>query len=172
MASDQRGMALVSVVLMLAAMLLLAMTLTEKVIQSSRTLGHERLRQVSYWGANSAIEWARAELTRHYLAEAGWDALLTAQADHPEQALWHQELNGVQVEIFLRDNLDGDDDPLTDNDLKVLVLARTGQGSPPEVLIECLCGFDSILTADSRQSVGGDLTRILDNPLATWSLNQ
>ena len=172
MGSDQRGMALVSVVLLLGVLLLLAMVLTEKVIHSSQILGREGLRQASYWGANSGIEWARAELARQYLTQSGWNALLSAQADHPEQALWHQELNGIPVEIFVRDNLDGDDDSLKDNDLKVLVQARTRQGSAPEVIIECLCGFDSALTVDNHSSVGGDLSRVLHNPFATWSLNQ
>jgi hypothetical protein len=68
----------------------------------------------------------------------------------------------VPVEIFLRDNPDGDADPRHDNDLKLFVLARARLGDGPEVLVESLCALDPA-SAGYRQS-GEDSRRSGQSP--------
>jgi hypothetical protein len=83
------------------------------------------------------------------------------------------EINGLPVEIYLRDNPDGDGDLRKDNDLKVFVLARARGRQGAEAIIESLCGFDLSVTsgwgqpATSANAAGPSLSEL---PVRTYGV--
>lgn len=174
MGVNQQGMALVTVVLLLATLMLLALTLTDKVVQSSRALNQEKLRQRTYWAASAGLERARHQLTRQYLQQNSWQTLLTAaHAGYPQEPFWTEEFAGIPVQVYLRDNFDGDEDPGQDQDLRVMLLVRAGKEGGPEVLLECLCGFDTVLpAAGSEPGTDIDLTTLFDTPVEAFALGE
>jgi len=160
MRCDDKGMALVSVVLMLAALLAMAQVLVEKIWQSTQQGVAADRREFLFWAAQSGLESARKRLAEGYLDSSGWQTLLTAAhaRDYPESPAWVDHLNGQRVEVFLRDNEDGDDDFRHDNDLKIYVLLHAVGDVGGEALIESLCGFEatSIVAGDSLSEASGD----------------
>ena len=143
MACNERGMALVSVVLMLTVLLTLAHILAEKVWQSTRQTADAANREQVFWAAQAGIESARQQLAVNYASSGGWQDFLTADLPqaYPSVPVWVNEVNGLPVEIYLRDNPDGDGDANRDNDLKVFVLARAVGRQGAESIVESLCGF-------------------------------
>jgi type II secretory pathway pseudopilin PulG len=144
MACSKRGMALVSVLLLLTVLLALAHILAEKVWQSTRQVAEAASRAQLFWAAQAGIEAARRQLAVGYASSGGWRDFL-ARGDgrnYPLEPAWVSVIDGLQVEIYLRDNPDGDGDVRSDNDLKIYVLARAQSAQEGEALIECLCGFD------------------------------
>lgn len=153
MACSERGMALISVVLLLTMLLALAHILAAKVWQSTRQTAAAAHREQLFWAAQAGIESARQQLTASYSSSGGWQSFLTAGTPqaYPAASAWVCEVNGVPVEIYLRDNPDGDDDVQTDNDLKIFVLARARGRRGAEAIVESLCGFDPSATAGQDQ---------------------
>lgn len=144
MLCSERGMALVSVLLMLTVLLTLAHILTEKVWQSTRQTADAANREQVFWAAQSGIESARQQLAASYASSGGWQSFLTATEPraYPQEPTWVNEINSLAVEIYLRDNPDGDGDVRSDNDLKIFVLARALGRRGTEIMVESLCGFD------------------------------
>lgn len=167
MRCDERGMALVSVVLMLAVLLAMAQVLVEKVWQSTRQGVAADRRERLFWAAQSGLETARKSLAEGYLGTSGWQSLLTAGAarEYPTTPAWTDVCNGHRVEVYLRDNEDGDDDLQHDNDLKIYVLVRAYAEAGGEVLLESLCGFDAAAGAGGGSRSGdtaGSFTELLN----------
>lgn len=146
MLCHERGMALISVMLLLAMLLALVHILCDKVWQTTRQAAVAASREKLFWAAQSGIEEARHKLAETYLDSFGWSRYLTAVTpfNYPSTPVWQTLSNGMTVEIFLRDNQDGDDDHRRDNDLKIYVLGRAKGGRGNEVIIECLCGFNPL----------------------------
>lgn len=140
---NERGVALVSVVVLLSLLLLLAHILAEKVWQSTRQGGAAASREQLRWAAQAGIEGARSQLAAGYAGSGGWQSWLAdgSPLGYPAAPAWVSEVNGLAVEIFLRDNPDGDGDAHSDNDLKLFVLARARSSAGAEAMIESLCGF-------------------------------
>ncbi len=159
-ARSERGMALVSVVLMLTVLVILAHVLTEKVWQSTRQTADAANRKQLFWAAQAGIESARQRLTVGYVSSAGWQNFLTATTllRYPAAPAWTTEINRLPVEIYLRDNPDGDGDVHSDNDLKVFVLARARGRRGTEAMIESLCGFDLSAVDSNDQQSGQPVT--------------
>jgi hypothetical protein len=175
MACNERGMALVSVVLMLTLLLTMAHVLTEKVWQSTRQTADAANREQLFWAAQAGIESARQQLAANYSSSGGWQNFLrtaTPQA-YPLDPAWVRQVNGLPVEIYLRDNPDGDGDVRKDNDLKVFVLARARGRQGAEAIIESLCGFDLSVTsgwgqpATSANAPGPSLSEL---PVRTYGV--
>lgn len=167
MRCNQRGVALMNVVLMLTVLLTLAHILAEKVWQSTSQAADAANREQVFWAAQGGIEEARQQLALSYTASGGWQNLLTASAlqTYPTEPAWTSEINGLPVEVYLRDNPDGDGDARSDNDLKVFLLAHARGRRGAEVVIESLCGFDLSLLAESVEqadppTTGDDLSRL------------
>lgn len=144
MRRNEKGMALVSVVLMLTVLLAMAQVLLEKVWQSTRQRGAGDRREQLFWAAQSGLETARKELAEGY-GSSGWQELLTGEnpREYPTSPVWAHHSNGHRVEIYLRDNEDGDDDVRHDNDLQIYVLTRARSDAGGETLIESLCKFEA-----------------------------
>jgi hypothetical protein len=143
-------MALVSVILMLTVLMALAHVFVEKVWQSTRQRAEAASKEQVFWAAQAGLEYARQQLATSYVGSGGWRTFLTASTPqaYPAGPAWETEINGLSVEVFLRDNLDGDGDEHLDNDLKIFVLACARGRQGTEVLVESLCGFE-------RPSAGG-----------------
>lgn len=175
MACNQRGMALVSVVLVLTVLLTLAFILTEKVWQSTRQLVDADSREQVFWAAQAGVESARQRLAAEYQGSGGWHSLLTATTAqaYPAAPTWVIEINSAPVEIYLRDNPDGDEDVNNDNDLKIFVLARARGRRGIEAMIESLCGFSLPAAGPGGRTVlsatapGAGLS---DQPVSTYGI--
>jgi hypothetical protein len=175
MACNERGMALVSVVLMLTVLLAMAHILTEKVWQSTRQGANAAIREQVFWAAQAGIEAARQQLAAGYASSGGWQTYLTASTlqTYPAAPAWVTEVNGLPIEIYLRDNPDGDGDAGRDNDLKIFVLARAQGRRGAEAMVESLCGFDLSATAGYAPAAGSgsSQTNLSDEPVSTYGIS-
>lgn len=171
MAYSERGMALINVVLILAVLLAMAHLLAEKVWQSTRQTADANHRQQVFWAAQAGIEAARQGLSADYATAGGWQAYLTADTPgrYPSTPTWLIQVNGIAVEIFLRDNTDGDGDPGRDNDLKLYVLARARGREGIEAMVECLCGFTPAVNGNVPQS-GLSASELAGQPVTTYGI--
>ena len=166
MVCNERGVALVSVVLMLTVLLILAHIFVEKVWQSTRQSAGAAGREKVYWAAQAGVELAREQLAKSYCSSAGWQSFLTADEPraYPAEPVWSNEVNGSPVEIYLRDNPDGDNDVTIDNDLKIYVLARARGQQGAEAMVESLCGFERSSAGVGTQS--GSFLPVTGNQLS------
>jgi len=169
-------MALVSVVLMLAVLLALSQILVEKVWQSTRQTAAEADREQLFWAAQSGIESARHLLAANYAASGGWQSFLSVGVarTYPANPAWTLMVNGRSVDIYLRDNADGDGDYRRDNDLKLYVLARARGRQGAEAMVESLCGFDetSPVRGSSQQGhpIAGPLVDLAAEPVSDFDI--
>ena len=83
---------------------------------------------------------------------------------------WVTQVNGVEVDLYLRYNADGDGDVRRDNDLKVFVLARARRRAGVEVMVESLCGFSSPENGEDDRS-GVSVNELADQPVATYGIS-
>ena len=175
MACNQRGMALVSVILVLAVLLILAHTLAVKIWHSTQQAGAAGRREQLFWAAQAGVEAARQELANSYADSRGWRNHLVSGISraYPETPTWTCTVNGIRVEIFLRDNHDGDDDPSIDNDLKIFVLARAGLPEGHETMLESLCGFERPTAAGATGSRPAERDILVDlsaKPISSYNM--
>ena len=169
----EHGLALVTVLFFLAILLVLALVLSDKVLRATRSTARAATRDQALQAAAAGIEWARHQLAVSYRASSGWATMLAGAADgtrYPERPVFTTSVGQVAVDIFLRDNPDGDANPHRDNDLMVFILARARTAEGGDVLVESLCGFAP--EAAYRQA-GEDLRRsgqsTLDGPAEPWA---
>ena len=156
----ERGLALVTVVVLLALLMVLALTLSDKLLRATRDAALSAAREQGLQAAGAGIEWARQRLAMTYRSSAGWATYLaaaTAGESYPGEAAFSIGVGRVMVDIYLRDNPDGDGDPRQDNDLMLFVLARARQANSPDVLVEGLCGLDP--DGAAHWQAGGDARR-------------
>jgi hypothetical protein len=142
----ERGLALVTVLFLLALLMVLALILSDKVLRGSRDAVLSAARDQALQAAGAGIEWARHRLAVSYRSSSGWATYLAAAPTgegYPAEAAFRFDVGRVAVDIYLRDNPDGDGDPRRDNDLKIFVLARARPANGPEILVESLCGFEA-----------------------------
>ena len=161
MRCPDRGIALITVLLLLAMLLVMALMLGEKVLRATRGETLSGARDQGVQAAGAGIEWARHRLAATYPASSGWATYLAAAPGgerYPAMPAMSTSVGGVPVDIFLRDNPESDADPRHDNDLKVMVLALARPAGGAEVLVESLCGFTVEPAAGYRQA-GGDAQR-------------
>ena len=171
MVCNQRGMALVSVLLVLAVLLTLGHILAEKIWHSTRQASAADRQAQLFWATQAGVETARQRLASSYAESRGWRTYLnpgTAPA-YPETPTWICTVNGISVEIFLRDNHDGDDDSRIDNDLKIYVLSRATGPNGTAVMLESLCGFDRPIAAGT--SASGQVVEIIPVDLSAQPFN-
>ena len=176
MACNERGMALVSVILILTVLLTMAHILAEKAWQSIDQRAVAAEREQVFWAAQAGIEVARRQLAADYASSEGWQSLLTVATlqAYPAAPAWVTTINGLSVEIFLRDNPDGDGDAGHDNDLKVFVLARAQGRRGTAAMVESLCGFEltgpaspTLQPARRADGAGSDWS---DQPVSTYGI--
>jgi hypothetical protein len=174
MACNERGMALVSVILMLALLLVLAQTLCGKLWQSSRQAAAGARRDRLAWAAAAGIELARSRLANEYAASDGWRTLLAGAAanDYPAAPCWSLTLGGATVEIFVRDNRDGDGDPQRDNDTRIFVLARARTAGGAARFIESLCGYRPAPTGVGGRRSGTGGADLQAAPVSSYASNE
>lgn len=172
MVCNERGMALINVVLILSVLLAMAHLLAEKVWQSTRQTADANQREQVFWAAQAGIEEARQLLSDEYAGSGGWRTLLAAGTtrNYPSMPAWVTQVNGVEVELYLRDNPDGDGDVRRDNDLKVFVLARARRRIGVEVMVESLCGFSTPGNGQDDRS-GVSVNELADQPVATYGIS-
>lgn len=170
----ERGLALVTVLLLLALLLVMALVLCDKTINATRDQVRAGAREQALQAAGAGIEWARHQLTTTYRGTAGWATYLAVAPGgerYPAAPAFSTTVGGVPVDIFVRDNPDGDDDPRRDHDLKLFVLAWARSPAGAEIVVESLCGFAS---ADAAYRQAGEDSRhsgqaVTDGPAEPWT---
>ena len=166
----ERGLALVTVLLLLALLLVLALVLGERVIRTTRDTACNGAREQALQAATAAIEWVRLPLTTTYRSTHGWSDHLSLAGDaerYPQEPAFHLPVGGYTGELYLRDNPDGDADPRRDNDLQLYVLARVRTPLGPEAVVESLCRLEGVAGdgyAQARGSAGREGQMTVDGP--------
>jgi type II secretory pathway pseudopilin PulG len=170
----ERGLALVTVLVLLAVLLAVALIFSDKVSRATQEERQADARDQALHAATAGIELARQRLAATYRTSSGWAAYLATVPGgtrYPETPAFTVAVERLAVDIFLRDNPDGDGDPRRDNDLQLFVLARSRPAKGAEVLIECLCGFDA--GPGHYRQAGQDSRRsgqaVVDGPAEPWS---
>jgi hypothetical protein len=152
-------MALATVIFILALLMVLALILTDKVIQACRGTAAANLHAQALGAANAGIEWGRRHLVETYAGSDRWHSYLAmAPGDlrYPQGPAFTTSANGLQVDIHVRDNPDGDGDWQCDNDLRVFMLARVRTPHGGETLVEVLCGFAAAQAATGYAQLAAD----------------
>jgi hypothetical protein len=160
MPGRERGLALVTVLLLLALLLVLAMVVGERTVRMTRDSACNGAREQALQAAAAAVEWARLPLAATYRDTQGWRDYLAAVGSaerYAQEPAFRLTVGGNTAELFVRDNADGDDDPRRDNDLKVYVLARVRTSLGPEALVESLCRLDGMAGGSYAQGRGSAL---------------
>jgi hypothetical protein len=141
---------LVTVIFLVALLMVMGLVFSDKVLRATRDVALAAARDQGVQAAGAGIEWARRQLAETYRDSRGWaDYLAAAPAGdgYPETPAFTFEVTGAAVEIYLRDNPDGDDDPRRDNDLQLFVLARARPRRGSEILVESLCRYQAPVAA-------------------------
>ncbi|MCK4535878.1 MAG: hypothetical protein KAT93_02630 [Desulfuromonadales bacterium] len=149
MACREKGMALATVIFVLALLMVLALVLTDKVLKATRGTAAANAREQALSAANAGIEWGRRQLAATYASSDRWRSYLSQASEdlrYPSVPSLTTSTNGLQVDIFLRDNPDGDGDWQCDNDLRIFMLARARTPLGAETIVETLCGFAATQT--------------------------
>lgn len=169
MVCRERGLALITVLFFLAILMVLASILSDKVLRATREASCAASRDQALQAAAAGIEWARHQLATTYQATSGWTGYLArggGGTGYPGSPAFTTQIGEVSVDIYLRDNPDGDADAGRDNDLKVFILSRARTATGGDVLVESLCGF--IPDGTVYRQGGGDAQRsgqsVLDGP--------
>lgn len=145
MRCHEKGLALVTVLLLLAVLLVVALTYSDKLSRACRDTVRAGAGEQALQAAVAGVESARQQLAVTYRSSSGWASYLARAATgerYPETPAFTTSVGRITVDIFLRDNPDGDGDPRRDNDLQLFVLARARPANGPGVLVESLCGFE------------------------------
>ncbi|WP_020674718.1 PilX N-terminal domain-containing pilus assembly protein [Geopsychrobacter electrodiphilus] len=139
---NSRGIALVSVLLITAVMLIISSLLAQKVIQTTRVSAQQGLKKKSHYAANSGVEEARRQLALNYDSTSLWGNVLSVSTAgaYPLAPTFTTTVDNFAVRIFVRDNNDGDGDYTHDNDLRVFVLAEAQGPDNTRTMVETL-GF-------------------------------
>jgi len=159
MACHDKGMALASVVFVLALLMVLAMVLTNKVLQASRGAAAANAREQALNAASAGIEWGRLQLAANYAGSERWRSYLEtspAAGRYPSVPAFTISANNLQVDLFLRDNPDGDGDWQNDNDLRIFLLARVRTPHGAETLVEALCARVAVGNATGYRQLTPD----------------
>lgn len=170
MGCNERGMALVSVIVLLSVLLSMAHILSDKVWKSMRQSAAADRREKLFWAAQAGIEAAREQLAATYASSANWQNYLSSGSagNYPAEPIWSIAANDIPVDIYLRDNPDGDSNVQVDNDLKIFVLACARGRHGAQAVVESLCGFDP-LTA--QRFLSGGQARYQHNDLPERPVN-
>ncbi|BCR04645.1 hypothetical protein DESUT3_17140 [Desulfuromonas versatilis] len=143
--SNQRGVAMLTVVIFSAVLLVVGSLLAYKVMTSTRTSGEQGVKTATYYSANAGIERARRVLSDSYEGATKWGNVLTLNSAgvYPTAPLLNEAVGGQTVRVYVRDN---NDDPggnyLLDNDLKVFVLAEGEGPDGTKTMVEALVFLD------------------------------
>lgn len=170
MSCRESGLALVTVLLLLALLLVLAMVLGERVVRATRDTACNGAREQALQAATAAIEWVRLPLAATYRSTQGWSGHLASAGGverYPQDPVFRLPVGGYAAELYLRDNADGDDDPHRDNDLQLYILARVRTPLGPEAVVESLCRLEGAAGdgyTQARGSAGRDGQIAVDGP--------
>ncbi len=144
---NERGMALVMVLLATGCILVIAALIATKVLQSRQGVATVGLQRKLFYAAAAGVEHARKRLDETYVASNYWSDYLTGNSGLlPETfrecaALAPGPIGSsptVPVSVWVRDNNDGDGDPAADTDLRLIVVAEAtwnGAGSRVEAVL-------------------------------------
>ncbi len=140
---NERGIALVTVIVMAAVLMVVGSLVAYKVMNSSRGAAVEGSKTKAYYAANAGIEWARRELSLRYSNTGKWNDLLS---ESPEEGRYPANpqlkppggIDSIPVRIYIRDNID-DNDYKTDNDLWLFVLSEAEARDGSKTIVEAQC---------------------------------
>jgi len=169
---DERGLALVSVILMTAVIMVIVSIVTYKVIRSTSASGTVGLKSKTYYAANGGLENARVELDAQYESSSYWQDFLdpdtapgyTGPATNPQPDLYLAVDNllpagfatvpPINLQILIKDNNDGDDNYAVDTDQLVMVNVQAQRaGDDTQTMVETRLLFDD--SRDSYSQLGG-----------------
>ena len=152
----ERGMTLITVIFVLALLMVLALVLTDKVLRASRAAAAAGRCQQVLDAASAGLAQARLRLVENYAGSLGWQSYLSGSPGahrYPEAPAFTLTIGDLPVEVYIRDNADGDLDWQHDNDLRLYLLARVAAPPAPETVVEALCGFPAGFAVNHYQQL-------------------
>lgn len=163
---DNRGIALVTVILMTAVIMVIVSLVGYKVIRSTAGSAAEGLKTKTYYAANSGLEVGRLYLSQNYVSSNYWADILT-EGGTPDADLYlrveNMEPTGyvsnppLTISSYIKDNNDDGNYAIdTDQLVMVNVEATTANGEVVTLVEARLLYDDSI---DSYAQLGGSAGR-------------
>ncbi|RMF42474.1 MAG: hypothetical protein D6751_11990, partial [Deltaproteobacteria bacterium] len=144
MLRNDRGVALITVIMMTGCIMAIVTLVAYKVLRSTTNSTSVRSKAVTYQGANAGLEYARMVLNDNYKASQFWQYYLDPDSDpnysgpatnpdtNPDLFLEVDDLvpanfsgdPNLGLNVYVRDNNDGDGTNAVDTDQMILVNVR------------------------------------------------
>ncbi len=133
MLRDERGIALLTVLMMTAIMMVIVSLVGYKVLRSTRGTVTEGLKTKAYYAASAGVDSARLQLSDQYIASDYWQNILDPDPANitPAADLYMRSTTlepagfttspPLTLQVFIKDNNDGDSDYGIDTDQLVMV---------------------------------------------------
>lgn len=173
MLRNDRGVALVTVIMMTACIMAIVTLVAYKVLRSTTNSTSVRSKAVAYQGANAGLENARMVLNDNYKASQFWQYYLDPDSDpnyngaatdpdaNPDLFL---EVPGLvpanftndpnlNLSVYVRDNNDGDGTNAVDTDQMILVNVRATRSDGAVAMVESRLLYDD--SEESYSQSGG-----------------
>ena len=112
MRCHERGLALVTVLLLLSMLLIIVLVLSDKVINATRGRLRAAARDQALQAAASGIEWGRHQVATSYRDSNGWANFLASAAStgrYPPAPAFQTEFGGTEqsgIDVFWRHDFD------------------------------------------------------------------
>lgn len=133
MLRDERGIALLTVLMMTAIMMVIVSLVGYKVLRSTRGTATEGLKTKAYYAASAGVDSARLQLSEQYITSDYWQNILDPDPANitPAADLYMRSTTlepagfttspPLTLQVFIKDNNDGDSDYGIDTDQLVMV---------------------------------------------------
>jgi hypothetical protein len=176
MLRDERGIALLTVIMMTAIMMVIVSLVAYKVLRSTRGSATEGLKTKTYYAASAGIDSARLELSEEYIASDYWKNILdpdtapgyTGAATNPAADLYMRTTDlepgnftanpPLTVRVYIKDNNDGDGNYGIDSDQLVMVNVEASEpNSGTTTMVEARLLYDD--TSSGYSQLGGSAGR-------------
>lgn len=176
MLRDEKGIALVMVIMMTAVVMMIVSLVGFKVLRSTKGSAIEGLKTKTYEAANSGLENARVYLSDNYISQNNWQYVLdpdtapgySGSPTNPQADLYqHSTLlepagfvtdPPMDIKVYVKDNNDGDDNYGIDTDQLIMVnVEATAPDGRTTTLVEARLLYDDSI--DSYSQLGGSAGR-------------
>lgn len=175
MQRDERGIALVTVIFMTAVIMAIVSLVGYKVLRSIRGSAAEGVKTKTYYAANAGLDSARIYLSDNYISKNYWNYILDPDAEpgysgaatEPSEDLYMHNSDlepagfttdpPITVQVFVKDNNDGDNDYGIDTDQLVMVNVEARAVDGSSTMVEARLLYDD--SVDSYSQLGGSAGR-------------
>ncbi len=155
---SQRGSVLISVLVISIVLLILGSIFSYRIITSTNVSAVKMRKDKTYYLASRGIEDARRYLSNNYVSTNYWSTLLSNDGSYNQINSLSFTRDNINVDVYVRDNEDWDNNYASDNDLKIYVLSIATGRRGAKTVIESLVFYDSSTNPYAQKGMGSKKT--------------